>query len=251
MPSKTPSVRYSLLDAIRAAAIVNMIAFHLCYNIFCVFGVWEQFYLHPLVMVWEHLICFTFIIVSGMSINFSRRGYMRGIIVNLCGFLITVVTVLFLPEQRIFFGILNLIGCAMLITFTLRQELRRIRPPVGTIVFFLIFMLCYGVPYGYFGIFTYPLLRLPEALYQYRWLAFLGFPDKSFFSADYFPLIPWVFLYLSGFELWRWIEQKKRQRVFLRRIPVLDLIGRHSLLIYMLHQPVLYGICWLIFTIGQ
>ena len=205
--------RYSLIDAIRAAAIINMVLYHLCYDIFCVFGVWTGFYRAIPVIIWERFICCTFNIVSGMSMNFSRHGYRHGIITNLCGFLITIVTVLVMPEQAIRFGVLNLLGCAMLITFALRRELS----------------------------------RLPEAIYRFRWLAFLGFPPNSFYSADYFPIIPWIFLYLFGFELWRWIADKGFDRFFRLRIPVLDFIGRHSLSIYLIHQPLLYGVCWLIF----
>lgn len=241
--------RYSLLDALRAAAIINMIVYHLCYVIFVVFGVWSGFYLDTAVIVWERFICCTFIIVSGISMNFSHHGYRRGIIVNLCGFLVTAVTVLFIPDQSIWFGVLNFLGCAMLITFALRAELNRIRPVIGAAVFFLLFMLFYGIPQGFIGVFSLPVIRLPEALYQYRYLAFLGFPPDSFYSADYFPLLQWIFLYLFGYELWRLIAQRGLDRFFYKKIPVLDFIGRHSLLIYLVHQPVIYGICYLIFNI--
>ena len=243
----TEQRRYSLLDAIRAFAVINMVLYHLCYDIFCVFGVWNNFYLSLPVIVWERFICCTFIIVSGVSMNFSSHGYRRGIILNLCGYLVTVVTVLFMPDQAVWFGVLNFLGCAMLITFALRRELRRIPPLVGMGIFLVLFMLCYGIPRGHIGLFSYPLITLPEALYQYRWLAFLGFAPDGFTSADYFPLLQWIFLYLFGFELWRWIAQKGLNRYFTRRIPVLDFIGRHSLIIYMAHQPLLYGICWLVF----
>lgn len=239
--------RYSLLDAIRAVAVVNMIVYHLCYNIFTVFGVWTDFYLSAPVVIWERLISFTFIIVSGISVNFSSHGCRRGIIVNLCGLAVTIVTALLIPEQAVWFGVLNFLGCAMIITFILRNELKRISPIVGMAGFFILFMLCYGIPEGHIGIFSFPLIKLPESLYQFKWLSFLGFPSKDFFSADYFPLLQFIFLYLFGFELWRFIEQKGFSEFFRKRIPVLDFIGRHSLIIYMVHQPILYGVCWLIF----
>lgn len=251
MTENNAPVRYSLIDAVRAVALLNMIAFHLCYNIFVVFGLWPRFYLATPVVIWERFICCTFIIVSGMSLNFSRHGWRRGIIVNLCGFAVTAVTVLFMPDQAIWFGVLNFLGCAMLITFALRRELSRMRPAVGVIVFFILFMLCYGLPRGFIGLFGYPLYYLPETLYQYRWFAFLGFPPSDFISADYFPLLQWIFLYLFGYQLWRLIAARGYDRFFCRRVPVLDPIGRHSLLIYMAHQPVLYGLCCLIFTILQ
>lgn len=251
MKEEQAKTRYSLIDALRAVAIINMIAYHLCYNIFTVFEVWPEFYLSPPIIVWESFICFSFIIISGISVNFSRHGYKHGIIVNLCGLAVTVATVLFLPSQAIWFGVLNLLGCAMLITFALKKELSRINPYISAAIFLILFILCYGIPNGYIGLLSHPLIRLPDALYQFKWLAFLGFPSKDFFSADYFPLIPWIFLYLFGFELWRIIERRDHARFFRFKIPVLDFIGRHSLIIYMAHQPILYGICLLIFNISQ
>lgn len=249
MSESSNANRYSLIDAFRAVAVINMVAYHLCYDIFCVFGVWPDFYLSTPVIVWERFICCSFIIISGVSLNFSRHGYRRGVIVNLCGFAVTAVTVPVMPEQAIWFGILNFLGCAMLIAFALRHELSRMSPIVGMVLFLVLFMLCYGIPDGHIGLFSYPLIRLPEALYRYRWLAFLGFPPKNFYSADYFPLLQWIFLYLFGFELWRFILEKGWEKYFRKMIPVLDFIGRYSLVIYMAHQPVLYGICWIIFSI--
>ena len=241
-------IRYSLIDALRGFAVINMIAFHLCYNIFCVFGVDTGFNTNIYAVIWERFICCAFIILSGVSMNFSRRGYLRGIVVSLCGVAVTAVTVWLIPEQAIWFGVLSLLGCAMIISFALRGVLDRLHPLAGVMLFFLLFMLCYGVPKGYIGVFSFPLLRLPEALYRYTWAAFLGFPPEGFLSADYFPLLPWLFLFITGYHLWRVIADHGWDRLFLKKLPFLDFIGRHSLLIYMEHQPVLYGICLLIFS---
>lgn len=244
----TDNRRYSLIDAIRGIAVVNMILYHLCYDVFCAFGVWNDFYRAVPAVIWERLICCTFIVVSGISLHFTRHGWRRGIIVFLCGIVITAATVLLTPDQSILFGILSFLGCAMLFTYALRKPLDRIKPLVGMIVFFLLFMLFYGISDGFIGLFSYPLIRLPEALYQFKWLSIIGFRSDDFFSADYFPFLQWIFLYLFGYQLWRFIKDKNLDRFFCRRIPVLDFIGRHSLIIYMVHQPILYGICYLIFT---
>ncbi|MBQ3330502.1 MAG: DUF1624 domain-containing protein [Ruminococcus sp.] len=241
--------RYSLIDAIRGIAVVNMILYHLCYDVFVAFGVWSDFFLCVPAVIWERMICFTFIIISGVSLHFTRHGFCRGIIVLLCGIATTAVTVIFTPDQAIYFGVLSFLGCAMLFTYAIRKLLDRMQPLVGVIVFFLLFMLCYGLPDGFIGLFSFPLVRLPEALYQYKWLSILGFQSKDFFSADYFPFLQWISLYLFGYQLWRLIEQRGLEKRFYRRIPFFDFIGRHSLIIYMVHQLVLYGICWLIFTV--
>ena len=221
--------RYSLIDAIRGIAVVNMVIYHLCYDIFCAFGVWSSFYRAVPVIIWERLICSTFIIISGISLHFTRHGFRRGLIVTLCGIVTTVVTVIFTPDQSIFFGVLSFIGCAMLLTYALHRLLDRMNPYVGAILFFLLFVLCYNIPNGTLGFFSAPLIHLPDALYQFKWLAFLGFPSNDFFSADYFPLLPWLFLYLFGYQLWRIITQRRLERLFLGRIPVLDFIGRRDL----------------------
>lgn len=244
---KLSSDRYNFIDVIRAAAIISMIAYHLCYDIFIVFGVDPVFYRKPLVVLWENSISFTFIIVSGMSLHFSRHPYKRGIIVNLCGFAVTVVSVLLIPSEQIWFGVLNLIGCGMMITYALRDLFDKVPPAAGMAVSMTLFALTYGVPLRYIGFFSIPFTGLPESLYGFKYTAFLGFPSSGFFSADYFPLIPWLFLYFFGWFLWRLIEESGKDGLFRRDVPALSFVGRHSLLIYLIHQPVLYGVCAAVF----
>jgi len=239
--------RYGLIDTIRGAALLNMIAYHLCYDIFIVYGVWEGFLNSPWAIVWERLICGAFILVSGMSLHFSRHPYRRGLLVNLCGLLITAATLLFMPDQTIWFGVLNLLGCAMMIIYALRGFINRIPPAAGMAVSFLLFAGLFGLPHGYLGFFSVKLIQLPTWLYGCRFLAPLGLPARGFMSADYFPLIPWIFLFLCGYCLWELIIGTGRQELFRPRVPALNVIGRYSLWIYLFHQPVLYGICILIF----
>ena len=78
------------------------------------------------------------------------------------------------------------------------------------------------------------------------WLSFLGLHSRDFFSADYYPLLPWSFIYLLGF----WLGGRmKKNRALLERTfpPALTLPGRHSLAVYLVHQPLLYGLCRLLF----
>lgn len=247
MKTKNLSDRYNMIDVIRALSIISMVIYHLCYDIFIVYEIDPAFDQYPLVVLWERSICFSFIIVSGISLNFSRHPYRRGLIVNLCGLVITAITLIFLPSQQIWFGILNLIGCAMLITGALRKLFDHLHPAVGMTLSMLLFALTYNVPFGTLGFFSIPFAELPPALYSCPCLAFLSFPAEGFYSADYFPLIPWLFLFIFGYFLWRYIALRGRDGFFRFNIPVLSFIGRHSLIIYMAHQLVLYGICLLIF----
>ena len=107
----------------------------------------------------------------------------------------------------------------------------------------LLFVLTNQVPQGYLGFETLRLCALPKAWYSPNWF-WLGLPDLTkFYSADYFPLIPWLFLFWCGLflaRLWR-----PRAGLAPRGLRPLALVGRHTLLVYMLHQPVLYGALWL------
>lgn len=237
-----PSVRYHLIDALRGFALVNMVAFHLMYDIFNIFSAETGWNSEPLTIIWERFICCSFIILSGVSFNFSHHPFRRGIILNACGFLITIVTVLFIPSQAVWFGILNFLGCAMMISYPLKAYLENIAPAVGAFCSLLLFALLYGIPEGYVGFFGLELFKLPEFLYGIKALAFIGFPSINFHSTDYFPIIPWIFLFLSGYFAWRVIKNFNADRFFRRKIPFFNFIGRHTLIIYILHQPIIMGI---------
>lgn len=243
--------RYSLIDAIRAVAVISMVLYHLFYDIFCLFGNHPEYTSLTPIIIWERSICTSFIVISGISLNFSRHGYRRGLIVGACAMVVTLVTYLMFPEEAIWFGVLHLLSFSMLLTTAVKPLLDKLKPLVGVIIFFLLFMLCYGIPNRHIGLFSYPLIRLPEALYQHKWLSVIGFLSNDYYSMDYFPILPWSFLYLFGYHLWRLIKEKELDKYFYKKIPVLDFIGRHSLLIYMLHQPVLYGICYLILILSS
>ena len=237
-----PSVRYHLIDALRGFALVNMVAFHLMYDIFNIFSAETGWNSEPLTMIWERFICCSFIILSGVSFNFSHRPFKRGMILNAFGFLITIVTVLVIPSQAVWFGILNFLGCAMMISYPLKEYLENIKPVVGAVCSLLLFAFLYGVPDGYVGFFGVEIFRLPEFLYGAKALAFIGFPSADFHSTDYFPIIPWIFLFIFGYFAWRVIKNCNADRFFKRRIPFFDFIGRHTLIIYLLHQPIIMGI---------
>lgn len=233
--------RYYLIDSIRGFALLNMIAFHLLYDIFEIYGQ-GGFASNTAIAVWERFICCTFIIISGISFNFSHHAYRRGIIVSLCGFLVTIVTTLAIPSQAVWFGILNLLGCCMLISEPLRGYFEKISPSVGMGVSIGIFAVTYALPKGWLGIFNLKLFKLSDFLYGCKYLSFLGFKSADFHSTDYFPIIPWIFLFAFGYFLWRFIEQKGHDSVFLKRVPVLDTIGRYSLPIYLIHQPIIMAL---------
>ena len=115
---------------------------------------------------------------------------------------------------------------------------------------FTLFGITYGMNDGYVGFFGLELLELPSALYSNLVTTFFGFPDPWFWSSDYFSLFPWTFLYFTGYfvyRLWK-AEQIPGANCLNRKIPLLTWMGKHSLIIYMIHQPIIFGVLELVFS---
>nr|WP_326186133.1 heparan-alpha-glucosaminide N-acetyltransferase [uncultured Oscillibacter sp.] len=219
--------RRTELDTLRGVTILSMIAYHACWDLVYLFGADWPWYHGTLAYIWQQSICWTFILLSGYCWPLGRRHLRRGLLAFGGGALVSAVTLLVMPEDGIFFGVLSLLGTAALVTIPLDPLLRRIPARAGLAGSFLLFLLLRDVNSGYLGFEGAHLLALPEGLYRNLFTACLGFPPAGFHSTDYFSLFPWIFLFLTGYFLYR-----------LRRVSAM---GRHSLVIYLLHQPLVYG----------
>ena len=234
------------LDALRGLTLLSMIAYHTAWDLVYMFGVNWPWYRSPGAFVWQQSICWTFILLSGFCVRLGRHTLRRGVTVFLCGALITAVTVALMPGNRVFFGVLSLLGASMLLTAALQPYLDRIPPAFGLAASFALFLMCYPVQQGVFGLGFY--VRLPAWLYRNDFTACLGFPPPGFFSVDYFPLLPWAFLFWTGYFLSGLVRDPPRVLVETRP-PLLTAIGRRSLEIYLLHQPVIYALLTLLYSL--
>lgn len=245
--------RYNLLDSLRGFLLINMIAYHGLYDVVHILGVPIGWYTGPLGYIWQQGICWGFILLSGFCFRFSGRPLRHGLVILGAGVLVSIATAIAMPSERILFGVLYLLGICGLIQCAVWSIWSRLRLPpfpagLGLGLAALAFFLTREVPAGYLGFEGLRICELPRWLYQWDWLAVLGFPGPGFWSSDYFPVIPWVFLYLCGYFLWRLIGSRQRVMDKLRPgIRPLSFIGRHSLLVYLLHQPVLMAV----FTVAQ
>lgn len=241
--------RLHLLDAIRGFLLLHMIAFHGMWNLVYLFGVEAPWYQAAPGYVWQQFICWSFILLSGFCWSMSRNHLKRGALVFGGGAVVSLVTCTLMPESRILFGVLTCIGSCMLLMIPLEKLASKIPSGIGAAGSFLLFMLLRNCNDGALGFEKWVLFPLPDWLYRNNLTAFLGFPQKSFFSTDYFSLLPWFFLFVTGYFLFRITTAKGwNEKLFARgQFPLLNWIGRNSLLVYLLHQPVLYGLGMLYF----
>ena len=241
--------RLHFLDALRGFTLINMIAFHGLWNLVYLFGIRADWYTGTPGYLWQQWICWTFITLSGFCWSFSRNHLKRGAMVFGGGLVVTAATFIAMPESRIVFGVLTCIGSCMLLMIPGEKLLKKVPAALGLAVSFALFLLLRNVSSGSLGFEGWVLCQLPDSLYRNLLTAYLGFPPRGFFSTDYFPLLPWFFLFVTGYFLFRVLdEQNLNGKLFARgQVPVLNWLGRHSLIVYLLHQPILYGLCLLFF----
>lgn len=232
--------RFYLLDGLRGITLLSMIAYHGMFDLVELYGVSVNWFWKMPGYVWQQSICWTFVLLSGFCWSFGRSPFRRGLLVSAGGLVITAVTFLFLPSERILFGILTFTGAAMLVMIPLSRVLVRMPAWIGLTGSGLLFFLTRNVNKGYWGFEALTLGKVPDSCYRGLLMTFLGFPEPGFFSGDYFSFIPWIFLYLCGYFLHRAVMKYETLKGMLRyRAGFLEWIGKNSLVIYMLHQPVL------------
>ena len=244
-------VRLHLLDALRGFLLLLMIAFHGMWNLVYLFGLNVPWYKGPTGYIWQQFICWSFILLSGFCWSMSRNHFKRGALVFGGGAVVSLVTCVLMPGSRILFGILTCLGSCALLLIPLETLLKKIPAHWGILLSFALFFLLRNCCSGTLGFESIVLGVLPKALYRNYLTAYFGFPQPGFFSADYFPLLPWFFLFLTGFYLFRITDRAGwNEKLFARgQFPLLNFLGKHSLIVYLLHQPVLYGLCVLFFQI--
>ncbi len=234
--------RYGILDSIRGLVLCSMIVYHACWDLVYIFHMDFSWYQSTGAYIWQQSICWTFIFLSGFCWSLGKKPLKRGITVFGAGAIITLVTCLFMPQDRVVFGILTLIGSCMLLMAPIDKLIKKIPPVTGIFFSFLFFLLTRDINTGYLGFEGIRLVRLPEQWYQGLSAVYLGLPSPSFFSTDYFSLIPWIFLFISGYFLYGIFNKRNilEKNFWKKELPIFSFMGRKSLLIYMLHQPVIY-----------
>jgi uncharacterized membrane protein len=228
--------RYREIDLVRGIAIMMMVVFHTLFdlNFFSVFsvqvsgGFWRYF---------AYATASLFLLVAGISLTISRakmpaqvtrsqvikKFLVRGAGIFLLGLLVTLCTWIYLKEGFIIFGILHLIGVSVMLSplfFWLKK--RAVLPGLLCIIT------------GYF------LATVNGPI----WLLPLGIHPASFWSVDYEPLFPWFGCVLIGMGLGEYLYKDGLRQFVVPDIPVmviqpLAFLGRHSLVIYLIHQPII------------
>jgi len=228
------------IDVVRGIAILMMIVFHTVFDLsfFTIVpvdvasGFWRYF---------AYATATLFLLIVGISLVVShdraaaklsglslvKKFFLRGAGIFALGLLVTVATWLYLPQGYILFGILHLIGVSVMLS-PLFFRFRAWNIPAG--------ILCILI-----GWFVVSRISLPSPP---LFLLPLGIHGPSFWSVDYTPLFPWLGVVLIGMGVGALLYAGGTRHYALKPMPdlfvrPLSFLGRHSLVIYLVHQPVI------------
>ena len=230
------------LDALRGRCILGMLVIHFLFDLTGFYGLidWEFPPLLLFVADWGGV---AFFLISGICATLGSHCVRRGLIVLGCGLVVSAVTVAMFKlgiaheSVIIYFGVLHCLCVCMLLWALFR------RLPTAALGIL-------GVGFAALG------LWFRGITVENRWLFWLGLLYRGFTTSDYFPLLPFLGFFLLGAILGRILYKEKTTLLpgINAAAPLprfLQWVGRWSLPIYMLHQPILTGILYLIYLIRE
>ena len=250
--TKSEKKRIFLLDEIRGLAIFCMIFYH-AYYIFAqelslsgaqkLFGFFTPF---------EPFFAALFISICGVSCSLSHNNLRRGLIITAAALALSLVTCVIMPAMgfygaQIRFGILHLLGVCVLIYAIGAKLFNRANPFVGIIFCAVLYPFFSGIDKGNLSYGELINITLPDFLYSNDYLMPLGIYSPEFYSADYFPIFPFIFIFFVGVFAGRiFIEKGFPETSYKKRSRFLSFLGTHTFIIYLLHMPVTYGLAFAI-----
>lgn len=229
--------RLLIVDAARGAAVIAMAVYHSAWDLTDLNLIETDITQSPGWQWFARLVAATFLVLVGIGLALAHRDAVRTVpflrrvaMVAAAAAVITLVTVFAFPESYIFFGVLHNITLSSLLALPL------LRAPAWLVA--LIAAICLAAP-----------LWLAGPAFDAPLLAWLGLGVTVPVTNDYVPFLPWtgfVFAGLAAGRLWlartAGLPAPTGSRPLVGR--VLAAIGRRSLAIYLLHQPLIFGLLW-------
>ncbi|NLL17874.1 MAG: DUF1624 domain-containing protein [Clostridia bacterium] len=223
--------RFAELDFIRGLCLLVMIICHLAWDLHNYYG--YPAYYNDGWLYWCFIVTAPiFMVLAGISSFFTRSHKKRAFRVLFFAMVITLFTFFYDRNQMIMFGILHFMGVNML----LYPYYRKLNPWLLTGIALVVIGL---------GRFVAGIDMLTDVLFP------LGLRSDSYRSFDYFPMIPYAGFFMIGTVLGPVLYPNRKSRLNLRLPPnPISYMGQHSLTVYVLHQPILVVLLYLLHMQG-
>jgi uncharacterized membrane protein len=215
------------LDFLRGIALLLMIYFHFVYDLKEIYG-YKVEYSSGFNQLTGKAAGILFIFISGISCSLSRNNLKRGIRVLAVALMLSLATWLYSPKFVILFGILHFLAiCMMLSIYFIKLKMYQLFG-IGALILALATV-------------------VSKIRVSYNYLFIFGICSNKFVSADYYPLIPWLGIFLYGIAIGKLVYSRKRSIfTFNAGENFVSSMGRNTLICYLLHQPVIMGIITLV-----
>lgn len=231
----TPAVpqragRIEALDALRGFAIVAMVAYHFAFDLAHFGVIAADFYRDPLLHHTRSAILSSFLLIAGVSLVLAQRtergraGFWRHVaVIAACALAVSAGSYVAFPQSYIWFGVLHAIAASLVL----------VRPLAG--------QPWLALALGIVAIVAGNALASPA--FDTRTWGWIGFATTRPRTEDYVPLLPWIGVVLVGIAAGHALVRNEFRAIApLQRAPAaFAWLGRHSLAVYMLHQPLLFG----------
>ena len=247
--------RLGFLDMLRGLCVLFTIIFHGCYMLAHYFNLGSGFgakWYGILEKPYETIVMSLFVLLSGFFAQLSSNPKLRAWLLVSMALMVSVITLLVLPSvgidnMGVEFGIIHLLACAKLLFAYRKKWFDKIPAFLGALVCLFLFFYTAPVEQKFFGIFGGLRIHLPPAWYQSDILLVLGIHTGGYTSWDYYPLLPWLFLFLFGCFAGKNIKSDTFPKFcYKKAMPPLGFLSRHALAAYLLHIPALYGLFYLL-----
>ncbi|MGN0452809.1 MAG: heparan-alpha-glucosaminide N-acetyltransferase domain-containing protein [Ruminococcus sp.] len=238
------------LDEIRGFCVFCMIFDHCLFTLGYVFGHSFCAEFFDILAYISPAFAATFVIICGISSQLSSSNLKRGTKILAAAAVISLGSLIVMPDMPIIFGVLHLLGVCVLLFIPLRKAIDKIPTALGIAVCIILFLLTYGVDSGRLGIGALS-IELPDALYSGGFFMALGFRSPASAYADYFPLLPWCFAFFAGAFIGKSARKGQfPEAMYKSRVPFFSLFGKNAFFVYLIHQPLIYGVYYIISLFG-
>ncbi len=229
--------RFWELDFLRATAVIMMVVFHFLWDLnyfgFAQFDLYSGF-----LGGFQKTTAGLFLLLAGVGLSLScnrspkdypARFLKKSLKIFFFAFLLTGFSLAFFSTQPIFFGILHLIAFSVILSVPFARQ-KNACLLLG--IFFILFPVFFDLQ---------PLGIKP--------LFFVGL-SKPFPALDFFPVFPWFGVVLLGIFAGHSFYENGKPKIALKEpqnmlADALQVIGRNSLFVYFIHQPILAGLLFL------
>jgi uncharacterized membrane protein len=227
---KAKNNRIGEIDFIRGLSLIIMIYYHIIFDLEFIFGL-------PIstemgINFWAGKIGIIFIFISGVSSTLSKNKILRAFKLLIIAFLLTLVTFILniiIPDNNSYikFGIIHLLSASLFLSILFN----RIKPIPTLIIGIIIIVI---------GIFISKIdVSLP-------FLFPLGLTTNTFSSLDFFPLFPNFGYFLIGITIGKILYKEKKSLLKIPPKNILNIIGKHSLNVYIIHQPIIFLLLYIL-----